>query len=557
MLWSRIGRDSLSHWYVNDTGRLLASLLTIAVTLVGCGGNSTTPPPPRISDFTLSVSPLSASAVLGNATSAITVSAVPKNGFNDTINVTLQGLPTGIDASPGSSFSLQPGVSQSLTLSVSGTAPLGEFTITLAGSSSAISHCAELVLTTEPVISVHTFQSGSQLVLESQAGADVARVGVETLWGGSIVEVSLNGTNFVNLSDTGREVQLAQYDGNAQYDACAGCTGVFGWNPVQGGDKYVHGSPVLAQLMTADSLYIKAQGYQWNPDDKGGGPGQPVLGDTYVEATVSAVANHAFTFKMHYKVTHFGTDAHANSVQEVPAVYVNLGYDRFATYEGTAPWTNGTVSLSTMPQLPNFSPRFYAPEQWAAFVDSGDSGLAVYFPGLFPYVGGFAAAGSSGPTGTGTNYFAPLAAYTFGPNSVQEGDIYLVAGDYKHARQVVYDLHNQIPEGDIVTPFGVVDSPAPNSQVTGTTAVAGWAFDNETVSKVDVYVDGLLAGTATYGGSRPDVANDFPNAPAAIGYSFSLDTRQYGNGAHTIEVKALDGSGNLAVLPRVPVTVQN
>jgi len=56
----------------------------------------------------------------------------------------------------------------------------------------------------------------------------------ETIWGGSIVEVSLNGTNFVNEHDTGREVQAAQYDGSAQYDNCAGCTGSFGWNPVQG-----------------------------------------------------------------------------------------------------------------------------------------------------------------------------------------------------------------------------------------------------------------------------------------------------------------------------------
>jgi len=60
------------------------------------------------------------------------------------------------------------------------------------------------------------------------------RIGLETAWGGSIVEVSLNGTNFVNAHDTGREVQPAFYDGNAQYDPCAGCTGVFGWDPVLG-----------------------------------------------------------------------------------------------------------------------------------------------------------------------------------------------------------------------------------------------------------------------------------------------------------------------------------
>lgn len=536
--------------------RLELLTLCLGVFLGSCGGsqNSSQPPAP---DFSLSLSAIFASAVIGNTTSPISVSALPQNGFNGTINVTLQGLPPGVDITSGSSFSLKPGISQSFMFSVSDSAPVGEFPITLAANSGALIHSIQLVLTTEPVVSIRTYQSGSLLLIESDSSPGIARVGLETTWGGSIVEVSLAGTNFVNRSDTGREVQAAQYDGNAQYDACAGCTGVFGWNPVQGGDKYSHGSPLLAQLLTSNSIYIKAQGYHWNPDDKGGGPTQPVLGDTYVEATISVVAAHAETFKVHYKVTHFGADEHANSIQEFPAVYVNLGYDRFVTYSGTAPWTNGTVTATTMPQLPMFSPRFYAPEQWAAFVDSSDTGLTVFVPGVAPYVGGFSAAGTPGPLGTGTNYFAPFAIYTFGPGSVLEGDVYLLAGDYKHARQVIYDLHSQIPATDIFTPFGVVDTPAPGSQLSGSTSVSGWAFDDAAVSNVDVYIDGLLAGAATYGGSRPDVAHDFPNAPNAIGYSFSLDTHQYTNGLHTVEVKARDRTGNLAVFPRVPVTIQN
>jgi len=80
--------------------------------------------------------------------------------------------------------------------------------------------------------------------------------------------------------------------------------------------------------------------------------------------------------------------------------------------------------------------------------------------------------------------------------------VYLVAGDYKHSRQVIYDLHNRLPAVDIFTPFGVVDTPPPNSQLAGAVNLTGWTFDNVAVSKVDVYLDGKLAGTATYGGSR-------------------------------------------------------
>ena len=69
-----------------------------------------------------------------------------------------------------------------------------------------------MTLTVEPNVSVRTFQSGSLLYVESSSGADIARVGMQTTWGGSIVEVSLNGENFVNAHDAGREVQLTRHE---------------------------------------------------------------------------------------------------------------------------------------------------------------------------------------------------------------------------------------------------------------------------------------------------------------------------------------------------------
>jgi hypothetical protein len=260
---------------------------------------------------------------------------------------------------------------------------------------------------------------------------------------------------------------------------------------------------------------------------------------------------------VHYKISHFGTDQHANSIQEFPAVYVNLGFDTFFSDSSTTPWSNAPVAGFTMPQLPTFGPTLYASEQWGAYVDINGNGLTVFVPGMAPYISGFAAAGSGGPTGFGTDYFAPRTYFSFGPNSVLEGDVYLIAGDYKHARQVIYDLHNTLAKIDIFTPIGVVDTPAPNAVVAATTNVSGWTFDDTAVSKVEVYVDGSLAGTATYGQSRPDVATDWPHAPTAIGYNFALDTTRFPDGAHVIEVRATDSSGNVAVLPSVPVQVAN
>src|SRR5256885_17175279 len=101
---------------------------------------------------------------------------------------------------------------------------------------------------------------------------------------------------------------------------------------------------------------------------------------------------------------------------------------------------------------------------------------------MTPYIACFAAAGDPGPNGFGTNYFAPRTFFSFGPNSVLEGDVYLVAGDYKHSRQVIYDLHNRLLAKDIFTPFGLVDNPAANSQVSGTSNLAGWLVDDSLAS---------------------------------------------------------------------------
>src|SRR5262249_19684528 len=88
----------------------------------------------------------------------------------------------------------------------------------------------------------------------------VVRFGVEPRCGGTLVEMSVQGQNVVNNADcTGRQVQAALYDGNAAYDSCAGCSGVWGWDPVQGGDVHNFGSPILAMSVTADSVYIATQ----------------------------------------------------------------------------------------------------------------------------------------------------------------------------------------------------------------------------------------------------------------------------------------------------------
>jgi Bacterial Ig domain len=387
----------------------------------------------------------------------------------------------------------------------------------------------------------------------------VIQFGVEPRCGGTLVEVSLRGKNFVNNADcTGRQVQVALYDGNDTYDSCSGCQGIWGWDPVQGGDIHNFGSPLLAQRVTADSVYIATRPNEWYPDNKGGGPGRPVPSDVMIEQTASFMPGYRYGVRLHYRITHLNPDTHASAVQEFPAVWVNKEYDRFVSYAGTRPWTGGSPSAELLTgAVQTDSPR-YIPEHWAALVDQDGVGLTVYVPQQYPYTLGLQFSGTSGEFGSGANYLRPHVPFTFGPGSVLEGDVYVIAGDYREARQDIEAMNDaKTASADVLPPFGSLDLPLASQAITGFVPVAGWVLDDVGVSRVEVLVDGASAGTASYGQSRPDVAAVFAQAPEKIGFSYLLDTRAYANGEHQLQIRATDKAGNVTLLPGKSIVVQN
>src|SRR5205823_13393783 len=59
-------------------------------------------------------------------------------------------------------------------------------------------------------------------------------------------------------------------------------------------------------------------------------------------------------------------------------------------------------------------------------------------------------------------------------------------------------------------PTAYIDTPTQGSTVSGVVTISGWVVDNASavgtaISSVQVKVDGVVAGTATYGSNRPDV----------------------------------------------------
>ena len=92
-----------------------------------------------------------------------------------------------------------------------------------------------------------------------------------------------------------------------------------------------------------------------------------------------------------------------------------------------------------------------------------------------------------------------------------------------------------------------IDTPsAQNSGYFGTVLFGGWALDVDTpISTVQVAVDGTPVGTAAYGGSRPDACATNGNPPGCpnVGWNIGVDTTQFADGAHTLQVTAVSATG--------------
>ena len=73
-------RDESTRLARFSNGILSTVVVALISTVASCsgGGEPKTSPPPPVPDFTLTISPVSASAVVGNTTSKVTVSVEPK-----------------------------------------------------------------------------------------------------------------------------------------------------------------------------------------------------------------------------------------------------------------------------------------------------------------------------------------------------------------------------------------------------------------------------------------------------------------------------------------------
>lgn len=147
--------------------RLALLLVGVCAFVLGCGSSGPSP------NFTLAAAPSTVSLQSGGSPRALTVTAAPVNGFSTPVNVSLNGLPTGVTANP-SSLSVTPGqlAQFMLTASTSAAATSGTM-VTVTASSGTLSHTATaaLAISSAPVPDFTITAAPSAVALQSGGSA--------------------------------------------------------------------------------------------------------------------------------------------------------------------------------------------------------------------------------------------------------------------------------------------------------------------------------------------------------------------------------------------------
>ncbi len=107
-----------------------------------------------------------------------------------------------------------------------------------------------------------------------------------------------------------------------------------------------------------------------------------------------------------------------------------------------------------------------------------------------------------------------------------------------------------------------IDSPLNGATIGASVPISGWIINNAYVvgdpidpSSINIDVDGVMVGHATYGLPRPDTCMTYPGRAGCpnVGYSYTLDATALAPGQHTITVAAstiakLPVSGSKAII---------
>jgi hypothetical protein len=397
-------------------------------------------------------------------------------------------------------------------------------------------------------------------------GTDYIKVGTRREWGGSITFFGLaaagpglNPSNTIDANDTGREVQVAFYDPDRIMQGCAwngSCVNTptscpnsityLGWNPVQGGNRCNNGSPVDSTTGTGGVLTAVVNPLFWNPVWDRGDCDSSACGDVALagrRSDVQVVQRLRFVrthvVELDYTVSNLSDVDHAETFQEMPTLYSANGQ------QGPDLWRlvdsdGNDVPIDQPAGGDGFNYKnLTSPGGWVSLQDDGRTyGVGILYENRLSAFQGWQL--RSMP------FNNVRAQFPFGipAHGTVRARAYLVLGAYATvaAEAAWLDTH--------LAPFGVLDSPSPDAEVSGLVDVWGWALDNKGVTAVDLVVNGRAPVPMTTGSERPDVCLVWPGYAGCprVGYHGVWDTSALARCSHVVEVVAEDSDGNRRVI---------
>ncbi len=151
-------------------------------------------------------------------------------------------------------------------------------------------------------------------------------------------------------------------------------------------------------------------------------------------------------------------------------------------------------------------------------------------------------ANAPGCPNVGWNYFLDTTLFSDGTHTLA------VTGTTAGGQSATFTTSFQIANSSTSTLRASIDVPSSTQTLTGTSAIGGWALDQSgaQIVSVEILVDGVLNGTALYGGDRSDVCAHYSTAGGCpnVGWNYELNTMPFANGTHTLGARATSTNGN-------------
>ncbi|MCB1204170.1 MAG: hypothetical protein KDN18_07910 [Verrucomicrobiae bacterium] len=257
------------------------------------------------------------------------------------------------------------------------------------------------------------------------------KVGIDLDLGGAITWLSgRDGENRINNFDHGRQVQLSYFSGPVPFEVPrqkpAGHWRHLGWNPIQAGDDFDHGSRILEHQNDGGEIYVKCVPLQW--------PLNQVEGECTFESWLTLEGK---VVKARARLVNARSDPtqYPARLQELPAVYANAAFHRVVSYTGPLPYS-GEPATSIPPPATRHPWSFWlGTEQWSALLDGNDQGIGLITPGRIWFTGGFAGRpGHNDTKANDTGYLAGQGLEILDHNIVHEFSYELVVGSLEEIR---------------------------------------------------------------------------------------------------------------------------